>query len=434
MGLTHGQRINELQPADAIVIDKIAGGGSLEARRLRTGSVMFYWRYTERSKTARIPIGIYDPSAPPKKLVASPLGYSVAAALESARVLAKQNRDLSGGLKAERARQHAAALVKQRAELAKAKLTLRALCNDYCDWLQKSHKVSHADARGIFENHLLSAYPELADLPAAQVEKRAVVKALRRLTEEGKNTTARKLRAYLRAAFACALKADSDSMLPTAFLDYGVTANPVEATAAIKGQSDKNPLSATDMRRYWRALRDEPGVIGAALRLHLLSGAQRTAQLVRLQAGEVGADSFKILDPKGKRSHPRVHLLPLTDPMRTEIRRLPDTGFVMSTDGGATRAGIEDFQLKRVRSGVETMLAEAGVSLHTRGQLQSHGVGGVQERNYDAYEYLPEKLQALRVLMRALEPASGPAKSDVGKTASEKPGANKTRGKALSRR
>lgn len=40
------------------------------------------------------------------------------------------------------------------------------------------------------------------------------------------------------------------------------------------------------------------------------------------------------------------------------------------------------------------MLAEAGVSLHIRGLLQSHGIGGVQERHYDSHDYLPEKRQS----------------------------------------
>jgi hypothetical protein len=33
-----------------------------------------------------------------------------------------------------------------------------------------------------------------------------------------------------------------------------------------------------------------------------------------------------------------------------------------------------------------------------RGYLQSHGISGVQAVNYNAYEYLPEKLAALKTL------------------------------------
>jgi hypothetical protein len=43
-----------------------------------------------------------------------------------------------------------------------------------------------------------------------------------------------------------------------------------------------------------------------------------------------------------------------------------------------------------------------------RGQLQSHGLGGVQDKHYDAHEYLPEKKEALQKLYRLLD---APAKA-----------------------
>ena len=66
------------------------------------------------------------------------------------------------------------------------------------------------------------------------------------------------------------------------------------------------------------------------------------------------------------------------------------------------RAGVEGFQLKRVRSGIETLLAQNRVPLQFRGQLQSHGIGGVQAASYDAYEYMKEKREALTLLHRLL--------------------------------
>jgi hypothetical protein len=68
----------------------------------------------------------------------------------------------------------------------------------------------------------------------------------------------------------------------------------------------------------------------------------------------------------------------------------------------ANKAGIKDFQLKRIRSGIETMLAAARVDKQIRGQLQSHGIGGVQDTHYDAHTYMPEKHKALQVLYRVL--------------------------------
>jgi hypothetical protein len=64
---------------------------------------------------------------------------------------------------------------------------------------------------------------------------------------------------------------------------------------------------------------------------------------------------------------------------------------------------IEGFQAKRVRSGVETLLASVGVSQDIRGRLQSHGITGVQVRHYDGHDYMPEKRKALETLYKLLE-------------------------------
>jgi hypothetical protein len=61
---------------------------------------------------------------------------------------------------------------------------------------------------------------------------------------------------------------------------------------------------------------------------------------------------------------------------------------------------IEGFLLKRIRSGVETLLAANDVSREVRGHLQSHGLTGVQARHYDGHDYLPEKRQAIEILVR----------------------------------
>jgi hypothetical protein len=69
---------------------------------------------------------------------------------------------------------------------------------------------------------------------------------------------------------------------------------------------------------------------------------------------------------------------------------------------------IEGFQLKRIRSGVETMLAAQGVSREVRGHLQSHGLTGVQARHYDGHDYMHEKGRALEILLDELCAESKP--------------------------
>ena len=62
------------------------------------------------------------------------------------------------------------------------------------------------------------------------------------------------------------------------------------------------------------------------------------------------------------------------------------------------RESREAFQLRDLRRTLETLLASLGVNRDVRGQVQSHGLGGVQNRHYDRHEYWDEKRAALTLL------------------------------------
>jgi hypothetical protein len=59
------------------------------------------------------------------------------------------------------------------------------------------------------------------------------------------------------------------------------------------------------------------------------------------------------------------------------------------------RASLGMFELRDVRRTCETMLAGMGVSRDVRAQIQSHGLGGIQQRHYDRHDYMREKAGAL---------------------------------------
>lgn len=61
---------------------------------------------------------------------------------------------------------------------------------------------------------------------------------------------------------------------------------------------------------------------------------------------------------------------------------------------------IARFQLKRVRSGVETLLAANRISREIRGHVQSHGPTGIQARHYDGDDYMPEGRESLELPAR----------------------------------
>jgi hypothetical protein len=46
------------------------------------------------------------------------------------------------------------------------------------------------------------------------------------------------------------------------------------------------------------------------------------------------------------------------------------------------------------------LLAANGVTREVRGPLRSHGLTGVQARHYDGHDCMPEKRQAIEILVR----------------------------------
>jgi hypothetical protein len=115
--------------------------------------------------------------------------------------------------------------------------------------------------------------------------------------------------------------------------------------------------------------------------------------------------------------------VPLTTQAAAALKECEPQGtFALSTDKGETHlaattlsrwavdaaTSIPNFQAKRIRSGVETILAANRVNTEMRGRLQSHGISGVQSRHYDGHDYMGEKRSALMTLFKLLDsPATG---------------------------
>jgi hypothetical protein len=409
-------------------ISKVQPSGSLQARKDSSGAIHLFWRYSIGTKSERVSIGIFDASAPPKSLTATSRGFSVAAAIRSAEVLALQHHEHKdeGGrpalLAKESARVNAAKLETARMEaetLTRAKYTLEHLLRSYCDYLEKLGRRSHADARSIFELHVYAPWPAVAAQPANTVDEEQIADMMRRVHELGKGRTANKLRSYVRAAYQVAKAARTKPSIPQEFKVFAISRNPAADTQPDETQNraDKRPLSLHEMRGYWKAIRHLDGFKGAVLRLHLLTGGQRIEQFVRLKTANCAMGKITLLDSKGRPGKPpRRILIPLLPEAQSALDTIKSNGtYAISTNGGETHlasstlsdwaveaAGIEGFQTKRIRSGVETLLAGARIDKEHRGRLQSHGISGVQDIHYNDHDYIDEKLHALETLLQRL--------------------------------
>lgn len=449
---TPGELIKGLEVGPHLTLCKISPAGALQVRKAKTGAVSFFWRYTHGGSTERLNIGTYDPSPGHiNKHEPTDKGFSVAAAIQSAQAFAikhANNKD-KGGLPAliaeEKAKEAAEKAAKEEAiaqakkaeaeavdtlEAAK-KYSLKALLLDYCDHLKALERRSYTDARSIFNLHVFDAWPDAAATSARLVEVEQIADMMRKLHEAGKGRTANKLRSYMRAAFQVAKDARSNPKIPVRFKGYGVTINIASEVApdTDANKPAKYPLSADELRSYWQTLKLIPGLKGAVLRLHLLTGGQRLEQLVTLHTADITTNTITLYDGKGRPGKaPRPHTLPLLPQAAQALSECDCVGLYAFSSGPvdkrgtthiaattlarwaqdvAAEAGIEDFQAKRIRSGVETLLAAGGVPQDIRGRLQSHGISGVQAAHYDGHDYLQEKVGALMKLLGVLNTPQG---------------------------
>ena len=293
----------------------------------------------------------------------------------------------------------------------------RVLLDAYVAHLERAGKQAAGDARRMFARHVLRAHAELAARQAATITPADIAAIVRAVVDLGKGRTAGKLRSYMRAAYALAQRARYDAAAPAALLALDVEHNPVAATAALSQFNrtrdrvlERWPSSATTRLELERL---EPSPARDALRLALLLGGQRPTQLLRAVPGDVDLEARTLVLCATARAGAQCHgctccRCPKRPPRSCEKRRAECGGLLLFTTDGkrqtrvGNRRGTRQHrvrgdaegrttcarqrprrrlaQLRDVRRTAETMLARLGVSRDVRAQLQSHGLGGVQQQ------------------------------------------------------
>jgi len=407
------------------------GRGVFTARRTSDG-VAFYFRYTlPTGKRDTYKFGIYDRKGQNG-------GMTLAQARDKAGELSRlsiEHPHLRLYLEEEQQRE-LERINQERKERETA--TLKTLLEGYVEYLKTQGKARTAqDVRGIFKRRVLDPYSDLAAMKASSVTVQNLTTVIASVVSQGKGREAAKLRSYMAAAYSAALRSESDPDIPPCLHGFSLTANPAQSVAPLSKYNRARDvvLTNTELKELWERLKGVGGATGSALRLCVLLGGQRPSQLLRLQVQDINweDETITLLDPKGKRAEPKRHILPLTTPVREELAPLAavNSPYPFSSREGAIPLNVKTlsnkvieiskdmiekkvretpFQLRDVRRTIETFLASQGVSKDVRGQLQSHGLSGVQDRHYDKYEYLPEKEAAMEKVYRLLTSKSANAK------------------------
>ncbi|MGH8291552.1 MAG: tyrosine-type recombinase/integrase [Steroidobacteraceae bacterium] len=323
------------------------GAGRLVARITREDVAFYYQYFAAGGRKRFLVLGCYDtqgvrglslPKARDRAAELSALYRSGATDLH-----AHFERERAAEERARRAEDEAA----RRAQEEAQRSTLRQLLEAYVAHLERLGKQSAPDVRNIFENHVLSAAPDLTARKAAELSADDFVELIGRLAENGKGRTAAKLRSYLRAAYSLALRSWMDPSAPMTLRAFGIRTNPIASIAALPqfNRARERVLSGPELGAFLRRLdATYPGPQRDVVKLCLLLGGQRPTQLLRARAADVDLDTGIIVlhDSKGARRQPRRHVVPLSkaasaifERRLVEVNRIPGSP-LFSTDGRRT--------------------------------------------------------------------------------------------------
>jgi len=389
------------------------GTGQLQARRLSSGSLAFYYRYTDSShKQVRIPLGA-NLSLPDARAKAASLS----------RLYQDGEHDLRSALQ-----------TKSSKTTTRVHDSFGALLNAYVCDLRYRGKTSAREVENALILHVHNAWPIIWEKTAASITMDDLLLLISHVANQGKLREAGKLRGYIRAAYATAIRARQDALGLPALQALRINSNPARDLATVRGASKtrERVLSLDELRFYWKCITIKQHAGNTLLQFHLLTGAQRLKQLARATTNDYDHDTqtLRLYDPKGRRINPRAHIVPLIPAAQEVMKNMQGgtkgpylwtvtcgtSGAWYTTASNRLKEVIQEmtqenpralpggpFTLGDLRRTVETRLAGIGVSREIRAQLQSHGLSGVQIRHYNRYDYLEEKKAALMALYQLLK-------------------------------
>jgi integrase len=319
--------------------------------------------------------------------------------------------------------------------------TFGDLMEAYCSLLDCRGKQSAKAVRLDIYKHTRDAFPKIWKKSASTVNLDDCVDIVSKVVAEGKLRQADKIRSYIRTAYSEAINSRGDASMPTAMRKMKISFNPARDMRKIKGSSNAKDraLSVKEFQAYWHHIGGLPEPAKSLLQMHVLTGGQRQAQLARVTLADIDFDSrtMTVMDNKGRRSEPRRHVVPLLPDVLDSIKLITAGPYIFSCDGGKNPIGsnylwyqaktictkmeqageLENgkFTAGTIRATIETRLTAKPykVSFDVLAHLLSHGMGGVQARHYQKYDFLDEKREALEKVERLVKRLPEPIASIV---------------------
>ena len=279
---------------DRLVFDDEQKG--LAVRVTAAGGKSYLAQYTLAGAKRRVPLGPCD-------------GLSLAKAREAAAAIMG---DRAKGV--DTAAERKAEAVARKTREAHDAFTLAVLIEDW-ERLHLAGKRPRYAAEAV--RALRNGFAKHLDMPAADIDRKLVVKVVDGITAAGSAAMASRTAAYGKAAYQWAVKRGS------------LTVNPFKALPVASVEKRDRVLTDGELAEVWRAA-DPATAFGAMVRALILTG-QRREEVGGMKWAEVSPDLTVWTIPADRAKNGSTHLVPLSRPMvdllKAQTRRA-DTGLV----------------------------------------------------------------------------------------------------------
>jgi integrase len=268
-------------------------------------------------------------------------------------------------------------------------LTLSAMLSDWQVLHLAGKRPSYA-AEAV--RALRKAFSHYLDLPAAELDRTTVVKALGAMSRQGSPAMAAQTGAYGKVAYGWAVKRGALSANP--FINL-----PVAPTV----KRDR-VLSDDELAAIWRAT-DGVGPFNGIVRLLILTG-QRREEVAGMAWAELSGDLSTWIIPGRRTKNGATHIVPLSAPAQDLLRSAPRLGELVLgpfNSWARTKAaldamsGVTNWRLHDLRRTTATGLQRLGARLEVTEQVLNHvsgsraGIVGIYQR----HDFASEKRAAL---------------------------------------
>ena len=312
------------------------------------------------------------------------------------------------------------------------------LLDDYIE-IHLKERSSYTSVKSAFNLHIkkVDRFQHLLLKPAKDITPGDIVDIVARLIHEVKlQQQCNRMRSYLSAAFAWAMKYDLNPALKTLerqHIKYGVIANPV-TNIPLQEHFEKKRKAQLSDRQIWLLWRYGPPTMGKAgifAKLLLALGGVRQEQLLRVPWSKIQLSGsyphLKIESRKGRGSKAYEYVVPI-GPLALDIFKylkqaygdckypfpgsrgsgiLPDRPMGHDTfDKPLKRfhhfvkeelnTDIPRITLGMIRGSVSTRMNEAKVEKAIKEKIQGHNQRDVTTEHYDIWDFKQEKANAIK--------------------------------------